>query len=50
MTHEQRIMAVLNGDLPAEALTDEELLDLQDRVLTAIAKKLGASEQRTELQ
>lgn len=50
MTREERMIAVLEDRLPADILSDEEIVDLQERVLTAIASKKNALEAPSALQ
>jgi hypothetical protein len=47
MTREERQLAVLDGVLPPEILSDEDLQDLQERVMNAIFLK---QIQRTDVQ
>ena len=43
LTREERQAAVLDGLLPDDVLTDDDLQDLQERVFNAIMKKLAAA-------
>mgnify|MGYP003345475527 CR=1 FL=1 len=43
MTDERQlvVMAVLEGKLPAHMITDEELIELEEEVMDAVAEKRG---------
>ena len=50
MTYEERVCAVLVGNLSPEILSDEEILDLQERVMLAITAKLDGFADHETLQ
>ena len=50
MSYEERMLAVLAGNLSPEVLSDEELQELQERVMTAIANKLHGFVDHSTLQ
>jgi uncharacterized protein YbaA (DUF1428 family) len=47
---EKRMLAILQGEVPLEEITDKEILFLQKRVFTAIQQKMMADPKKFNFQ